>query len=244
MKKDEDNNEIEEDTPYINTYSCINKEKGGYLANKSTLYFKKIVKISSGDGFSVCVDSEGSLYSWGKSAFGQLGYDLVHKDSLQVEGTNCQPIPKRIYARNAVVNKVIDVSCGKDFVFLLDDQGIPYSFGHNNHGQLARDCSMDWDSSVDVATHLVEDKKTYLKVCCGWAHGAALERTGDVYYWGNPYADYNKQIQGIHKPIKVPLGGQATDLASGFHHLAAICNVNNQFELFTWGVNNYVNFLY
>jgi alpha-tubulin suppressor-like RCC1 family protein len=234
----------EEKYDFVNTYGIINHSKGiineKIFKDINPLYYRKIKKISCGNGFTVCLDREGLVYSWGRGSKGELGYDLLWEESTIVSGIKCQSTPKLIekLANRKLV--ITDVICGNDFTFVYDDSGIPYSWGNNDHYQLARVSQFTTDSTPDKATQLVELEKT-LKICCGWMHGMVLTDKGEVYIWGNPFFDYNKNSPDIAEPLMVELPNRAVDIRCGYHHFCAIISEDglNNFQLYTWGANEY-----
>ena len=66
---------------------------------------KKIVKISSGENFSLALSQNGEVYSWGINSDGQLGHG--HKSDVK--------IPNKINLKF----KVSDIGCGNSHSLLL-----------------------------------------------------------------------------------------------------------------------------
>lgn len=195
---------------------------------------KIIKKISCGDGFTVCIDNEGIVYSWGKNNKGQLGFDIKYENATIVSGTKCQSTPKII--ESLVERKIfaVDISCGGDFSFMIDKDNKIYSWGYNEHSQLARSTLRLVESSPEIAGNLIAFNVNSIKT--GWMHGVLLDDQGDIYIWGNPYYDYDKNILDITKPTRINLPERINKISSGFHHLAV---VDSKFEIYTVGVNNY-----
>jgi alpha-tubulin suppressor-like RCC1 family protein len=227
---------------FVNTLSIINESRG-IIMNKifkeqNPLYYKYIRKISCGDGFSVLLDRDGVLYSMGKAQKGQLGYDLLYDESSIISGIKCQITPKII---ESLCNKkvvVTDIICGSDFSFAIDDTNHIYSWGNNDHNQIARKTELICDSIPDVADYLLPYEKI-TKICCGWMHGSCLTDKGEVFIWGNPYYDYNSRLPNIREPEKINFNFRVVDLACGFHHFCAILLEDDNYELYTWGANDY-----
>lgn len=226
----------------MNTLSIINSSFG-FVKNKifreqNPIYLKYIKKISCGDGFTVCLDRDGVVYSWGKGNHGQLGYELNYEDSTVVSGTKCQARPRIVTEFTDRKVFITDIMCGKDFVFAYDDLNQPFSWGGNDRHQLARDSTRASEPIPEKASLLLPFEKT-TKICCGWMHGLCLTDKGDVYLWGNPFYDYDNSMKDIKEPVKIDLPNSASDIASGFHHCCAIVNEENGPELYTWGANEY-----
>jgi alpha-tubulin suppressor-like RCC1 family protein len=226
----------------VNNLSIINLSKGfisqKVFSEQNPLYLKYIKKISCGDGFTVCVDKDGVVYSWGKSTRGQLGYELKYDESTLVSGTKCQSTPRVVQSLHERKISIVDVICGGDFTIAVDDQGRGFSWGNNDHYQLGRSTERTMEATPEISDQFAQFEKIS-KICCGWMHVAILTDQGEVYYWGNPFYDYAKHLKDIKEPMKVELPFKAVDLACGFHHFAAIVYDEFNYELYTWGANEY-----
>lgn len=78
--------------------------------------------VSCGANFTVCVDTEGNVWSFGNNAYGQLG----------IGNTICYKIPQKI--QNFL--PVQTISCGSNHtMFLTKDENL-WSCGANENGQL------------------------------------------------------------------------------------------------------------
>ena len=85
---------------------------------------ESITYIAVGEAHSVCLQDNGVVYTFGNNFYGQLGVTL-HSRSQQTY------IPKKV---NLPACK--QVACGYHFTMCLTEDGILYSFGLNNFGQL------------------------------------------------------------------------------------------------------------
>jgi regulator of chromosome condensation len=199
------------------------------------LFQKKIKKFACGDGYTLCLDDAGVVWSWGAGDCGQLGYEIFHYDerTLIVSATRCQRDPRQI--THLSNKRIIDIACGKDFSFVVDDSYFAYSFGNNSHSQLAREKTVGIMPLPQIAEYLSNIRK----IVCGWMHGMCLTKTGEVYIWGNPYYEYDNGFEDIDKPLNMELEG-VIDISSGFNHFAAVSNKHGFNELYTWGMNEYV----
>lgn len=89
---------------------------------------KNIVKIECGIDFTICLDKDGNLYSWGSNRYGQLG----------ITGTNTykQNKPVQMHFPQGVKSKVVDIACGEEHSALLTADGNVFTWGYGNDGQL------------------------------------------------------------------------------------------------------------
>lgn len=147
----------------------------------------------------------------------------------------CQLKPKIVefFVDNKFI--IIDMACGENFMLALDDQGQVHSFGNNEFCQLGRELTVKNESMPKIIKDLPE---IIIKVCCGWKHGMVLSKQGNVYIWGNPFSEYDKNFENIKNPLLIENIGKVFEIASGFHHFAALIQ-DNETEMFTWGANDY-----
>ena len=87
----------------------------------------KFVKVSAGGSNSAAISTDGTLYTWGENGLGlgssqKLTFSTVSLASMY-----------RVYCCD---DKIVDVSLGEKFGLAIDENGIVYSWGYNNYGQL------------------------------------------------------------------------------------------------------------
>jgi len=141
---------------------------------------KTIKKVMAGGMFSMVLTSDGSLYSWGKNNYGQIGDGTTNNYNLAVavktEGT---PMAGKT---------VVDFSISNEHTVALTSDGQIYAWGRNESGQLGD--GTNTASTLPVAVRTVgtpfADKKAVQVVAGGWegAHSLALGTDGTVYSWG------------------------------------------------------------
>lgn len=178
-------------------------------------------------GHSAAVLKDGSLYTWGWNAFGQLGLG---------DATVLQNVPNR----NSWLDKhkVVQVATGQYATAAVTDAGALFTWGLNDSGHLGKGefRSTVWDvpQRVDFLTPEVR----VLSVCVGYGHMLALTRGGDVYSWGRNI--YGQLGLGDHKdkaspqlvthlkeePVKAVVCGQ-------YHSLA----LTAKGDVYGWGYN-------
>lgn len=136
---------------------------------------KVIKSVSSGDTFSVAIDSEGKAYAWGLNDFGQLGDG----------STNSRLSPVAVDVSGVLNGKeLVQVAAGGEYTLALDDEGTVFAWGSNASGQLG-DGSLDNSSvpvAVDPATVLSGKKIT--AIAAGYRSSLALDDSGSVHGWG------------------------------------------------------------
>ena len=141
---------------------------------------KTIKKVMAGGMFSMVLTSDGSLYSWGKNNYGQIGDGTTNNYNLAVavktEGT---PMAGKT---------VVDFSISNEHTVALTSDGQIYAWGRNESGQLGD--GTNTASTLPVAVRTVgtpfAGRKAVQVVAGGWegAHSLALGTDGTVYSWG------------------------------------------------------------
>lgn len=135
------------------------------------------VGVAAGLDFSLAIDSDGKLWSWGSNAAGQLG-DGTNSDSL---------IPKQ-------VGSATDwraVSAGDFHALALKSSGDLYSWGSNQSGQLGR--SLTAVSGVVPSMSMTPGQVTgtWKAVSAGGSHSLAISSNNVAQSWG---ANYKGQL--------------------------------------------------
>ena len=86
---------------------------------------KDIIKIECGMDFTLALDKNGKLYSWGSNRYGQLGVTQsnIMKHNLPTQMT----LPHG-------AGRVVDFSCGEEHSAFLNENGEVYTWGYGNDG--------------------------------------------------------------------------------------------------------------
>ena len=82
----------------------------------------KINQVSCGDHFTVCVDFEGFIWSFGDNSSGQLGTGNIASFNVPQKLVNIPP--------------VLSVSCGSEHTLIITKDSNLWSWGSNSNGQL------------------------------------------------------------------------------------------------------------
>ncbi|GAB6022018.1 RCC1 domain-containing protein 1 [Chamberlinius hualienensis] len=77
--------------------------------------------------------------------------------------------------------RITQVSCGKEHMLLLNENGVVYSFGQGSRGQLGHG-DIESESSPRVIECL--EGIVVKQIAAGGWHSAALTNSGDLYTWG------------------------------------------------------------
>ena len=124
-------------------------------------------QVSSGDGQTSAVKTDGTLWSWGYNIVGQLGLGNTTNRSSPVQ-----------------VGQQADwslVACGDVYTLAITSVGELWSIGgQNNSGQLGLRDTTNRSSPVQVGS-----LTNWKQVMCGGGHTVAITTSGELYSWGN-----------------------------------------------------------
>lgn len=174
---------------------------------------KNIKQISGAYGFSTAVDVDGKLYTWGeaypKNIYGEL-------DDALPETPTYRPLAA----------PVINVSCGRDHLGVVLNNGYVYTWGQGTDLQLGHGEDRNYIHEPTRVTALENVKQ----VSCAQKFTAFVTQTGEVFMSGRfsayePFTLYRVNLP----PVK--------SVSSGWdgNHIAAILTTQ---ELYTWGDND------
>ncbi|KAJ6641521.1 Protein RCC2 like, partial [Pseudolycoriella hygida] len=155
-----------------------------------------ICKIGCGGEFSVILDIEGNLHSFGRPEFGQLG----HNDDGQFFITNTKLAfdvkysPKLIttyiekdkagYSSTVSDVKIVDFACGKNHTVAIDSEKRAFSFGFGGYGRLGHNEQKDeW---MPRLIKYLNERVTggAVRVFCGSAYTFVISGFNNPYIFG------------------------------------------------------------
>jgi alpha-tubulin suppressor-like RCC1 family protein len=185
----------------------------------------RMVAISTGQFFSLALDSEGKVWAWGSNGSGQLGDGTTTYRSLPVQVDDTE------------LTGVVAVDAGLSHSLAIDSTGAAWAWGHNLSGQLGDGTRTDRLVPVRVN----ETGLTDVVVLAGGAgHSLAIDSTGAAWAWGN---NFEGQLgDGTNANSTVPVRVADTRLtgvvaiAAGLSHSLAI---DSDGDAWGWGRNGW-----
>ena len=143
----------------------------------------KFTQISACYTYSLAIDSEGNLWSWGENSYGQLGRGgTTTIPAIVKEGT-----------------KFAQISAGNGHSLAIDSEGNLWSWGCNYSGQLGDGTTTNKSRPV-----LVKTDKKFIQISAGHGHSLALDSNGNIWGWGsNGY--WQLGISDRNNPKTVPV---------------------------------------
>ena len=160
---------------------CISDDYFVYISNKifnndnNNKHIPRLIKglydikiIDCGIKHILCLDFDGSVFSFGENDDGQLG---IGQDFVEL---------KRIYIPQKVdIPPCKQIACGYYFSICLTENNLLYSFGSNMYEQLGLDNNDDYNSS-----QLIPNIHNIEYIVCGGFHSICKTYDNIYYGWG------------------------------------------------------------
>jgi alpha-tubulin suppressor-like RCC1 family protein len=186
-------------------------------SNPNVKYLKGIVKVAAGRSglYSMALDYQGYVWTWGLNHWGQLGNGKSHNnypqdptdplETLDYEKTSVQVLID-IGPPKQPLDNIKDIDAGISHSIARDGDGFVWCWGYNKYGQLGNGGTANSSLPVPVLKGEMPSSSQYLEnvvdvaVSCGMdtiytiygtyeyvGFGAsyALDSAGRVWAWGN-----------------------------------------------------------
>ena len=125
----------------------------------------KIKMVSCGLNFTVCVDDEGFIWSFGGNNAGQLG----------TGNTTYYNVPQKLQ----YIPPVLSVSCGFNHTLMITNDDNLWSFGKNSNGQLCNGVTEDRSNPQKTSF------STISKISAGSFHSLFENNKGEIFSCGH-----------------------------------------------------------
>jgi hypothetical protein len=183
---------------------------GDYLAN--------IVQACAGDNFTVALDSNGQIYTWGINDHGQL---------CQNSGID------KPYAQSVTSSWLFtNIAAGADFAMAVRNDGTVWGWGKNLSGAIG--CDNTGDCQALFQAWKISDA---VQISCGASHSLVLKNDGTVWVSGNnnygQLGNGTRQYQTAHSQVS-GVSGIIAAAAGGRHSLA----LKSDGTVLAWGAND------
>ena len=177
--------------------------------------------VSCGYYHMAAIKKDGTLWTWGRNNFGQLGLnDTASRSSpIQVIG-------------NATTWSV--VSCGYGNIGAIKTDGTLWVWGDNTYGKLGIGTLGNRSSPVQV----IGFANNWSTISIGFYHSSGIKTDGTLWCWGYNYDGRLGDNTTTHRssPVQtVALGTNWSSVSCGKFHTAA---VKTDGTLWTWGAND------
>ena len=202
--------------PFFDTDRSTQLTGASYPKIKQFRFSGSSGDVSSGYVSAYAIDTEGFLYTWGYNAYKQL------RTGNTTNSYYPSRIPKSFFGNRPIV---YITTAGNRYaaVYAITDDGRCWSWGQNDHGQLANDNETDQDTPVDITavsgSNLNGKKIRHVMGHDGGNSNVArvwfLTTDGEVFYAGNneTYGNYSGAISSSSS-VDLDLPTALTDAAT------------------------------
>ena len=143
--------------------------------------------IAAGEGFSIAVLSNGTVWTWGLNRTNQLGGTSSSNTCGRFDNLACSPTPQRV----AGLDQILNVAAGGGFSLARRSDGTVWAWGDNRYGQLGGLPGLGSLTPIQAP-----GLTNILSIAAGLEHGLALSSDqacsvgngrvgGRLMAWGN-----------------------------------------------------------
>jgi alpha-tubulin suppressor-like RCC1 family protein len=183
----------------------------------------KIATVEAGPGFSLAIDKDGDVWSFGPvNRHGELGRGDVRD----------KPLPKKI----AGLHNVVSVSMGWEHCLAACRDGSVWAWGAGDHGALG-----DGTLETRLSPVRVQGIDKVKAVAAGRYSSFALKEDGTVWAWGSGYLGVSRKWNEDYKvrqvaPMKVLGLSGVTAISAAGDNALALCEDGS---VWAWGTNDW-----
>jgi len=166
-------------------------------------------QVAGGNYHTTAIKTDGTLWTWGRNDYGQLGNNTTISRSTPVTtftgGTNWK-----------------QVSCGNGYTTAaIKTDGTLWTWGYNYDGQLGDNTTTQRNTPITTFA----GGTNWKQVAGGYRHTAAIKTDGTLWTWGYNYDGQlgNNTTISRSTPVTTFAGGTNwKQVAGGYRHTAAI----------------------
>jgi alpha-tubulin suppressor-like RCC1 family protein len=140
--------------------------------------------VSAGAEYSVAIQTNKTLWSWGLNTSGQLGDGTTISTNLPIQETS-------------KTSDWLQVAAGSEHTIGVRSTGTLWTWGSNSDGQLGNGLPAVHRVPTQIST-----SKTWTYVAAGASHSVALDNEEIVWSWGRN--DERQQGNGSDVDISIP----------------------------------------
>jgi alpha-tubulin suppressor-like RCC1 family protein len=182
-------------------------------------------QVSCGQYYMAAIKTDGTLWTWGRNEYGQLGNNTGTSRSTPVTtfagGTNWK-----------------QVSCGMRHTSAIKTDGTLWTWGDNATGQVGNNTVTAFPNGVCTPVTTFAGGTNWQQVSCAYNHTTAIKTDGTLWVWGRNYAGSlgDNTIINRSTPVTTFAGGNNWKQVSGGGYYTAAIKTDG--TLWTWGRNS------
>ena len=182
---------------------------------------ENIISVAAGNSYSVALDKDGNVYTWGYNGYGQLGLGDGNYRALPVKVDSLQGI--------------IKIKAGNVSTFAIDNNNKLWSAGYNGYGNLGDGTTGNKTSfvKIDALENVADVSASPINSTI------VLLLDGTVWGFGNNANNALTNVGGaIPQQLQGPDGAldNVTAIGTGYYSGYAI---TSEEKVVAWGMNNY-----
>ena len=178
-----------------------------------------VMAIAAGSAHTIALKSDGTIWTWGYNASGQLG-----------DGTT---IDRYVPIQIAFMKDVTSIAAGSSHTIALKSDGTVWTWGGNEYGQLGDGTTTDSYVPIQVGS-----LTNVIAVAAGDDHTIVLKSDGTVWAWGYNYSGQlgNGSTEDSPTPVQVSGLTDVVAISGGYFHSIAL---KSDGTVWAWGLNYY-----
>lgn len=191
--------------------------------------------IALGSSHSGLLTTTGSLFTWGRNVYGQLGDGTTNSTSRPKEITQNMTLQDQEVISN--------ISLGWGHSAVQTSLNRVFTWGFNQFGQLGNQTNDDQLRPIVLLTNnLLENNAVIQQLKLGNGHSSLLTSNQQLFTWGfNQFGQLgNNTTINENKPTNIPIQLAPTEtikaLSLGVNHSAVLTSTS---RLILWGFNQY-----
>ena len=174
---------------------------------------------ANGNYHTIAIKTDGTMWSWGKNEYGQIGDNAVINRSSPVQVGALTTWSK--------------IDGGDLYSMALKTDGTMWTWGYNANGELGQNNVINRSSPVQLGAEI-----TWSKIAANSGFSMAIKTDSTMWSWGNNEFGQIGDNTVIKRSSPVQVGALTTwsQIAGGRYHSIAI---KTDGTMWTWGYNNF-----
>ena len=190
---------------------------------------KNFKQVQNGYDYSLALDEEGNLWTWGSNQLRTLGDGRKYENEWQ-----------RNYPLQITKDiKFVDISAGIDHCFAIDETGNIWGWGENNYGCFGDNGAIT-TTEILIPTKLNFSQK-FKQVISGCSYSLALDMEGYLWGWGeNTYGQLGDETTSYSKePVQICKETKFTQIVASKSSERFYFAIDVEGNLWSCGQNKY-----
>lgn len=201
------------------------------------------VDVACGAEFSMVVDINGSVYSFGCPEYGQLGNNtdgkyFVSSNKLSYDNVSTPfriPLWREKTRTGQVIPiadvKIVRVVCGANHTIAVDSKKRVFTWGFGGYGRLGHSEQKD-EQTPRLVEAFDREMRGAARIFAGATFSMAVNEMGATFFWGLQGSISSKDTTMYPKLIQDLTGWNIKSIACGHRHIAVSADDN----VIVWGI--------